>query len=476
MKKTVAIRLSTTVVYRYSDETACVIGPVLFGGECLIGTDRTIWDQGQFAATPMPHGSDTSNFEYPTLELGGFAFASIAQFDPEKLEKAGLTVGYPFGCTHLYGRLGLPQHEMLQRIISHLERVPGGILSASGVAASHLAVLFNLRERGVILRSAPIYDCTRGGFEHIYPKWEIQVIQADFTDLNKLEDAIKEHHPDKLYLETPANPTMAMIDLPGVYQLAIKYGISEIIVDNTFASPIIQKPVEIVGGDPERKIRIIHSGTKHFTGGLDGSVWGYTSLISWKEFLPMFLFLKDIGPCMSGKDAEAVLAHGMPMLHIRVEAQSRRALKLAEFLQGHPLVKKVNYPGLPPFKAMADKMFTGNGYGSILYFELDDKQLNLEDGEAFGDTVGLQSFMKLAVSLGKVYTLMENSWFMVHRFMSDEEKRRSGISPFGWRVSVGLEGIDDIIYSFQRVFEVIRDPDFRIRLPRLRQTTGRPVY
>jgi len=468
---------------KYSDKTICVIGPG-FSGASILGTEKTRWKSGEFARPPKARGDNTSTYQYPTLEIGGYAFGSIPGFNPDQIIARGDSVSYPFGATHLYARLGLPQHDKLSSIISYLERVPGGLLTPSGVSASHLAVLFNLPKNGVILRSNPIYDCTRSAFETIYPNWNIQVHKADFTDLVKLEEAIIKTKPHKLYLETPANPTMAMIDLKGVYELAVKYNIDEIIADNTFASPIIQKPIEIVDGDPYKKIRIMHSGTKHFTGGMDGVCWGYVSLKDWKEFLPMFLFQKDMGFNMSGLDAEAVLQHGIPTLHLRVKDQSANALKVAQFLSTHPLIKKVNYPGLPPFKEMADKQFTGNGYGSTIYFEIDPEKLKAEiggndqtiikDGERFGDILGLQSFICLAVSLGKMNTLIENSWFMVHRFMNEEEKIKSGISPFGWRLSVGSEDVNDTIKELTTIFDLLKNRNFQAKIDDMKHMIGKP--
>ncbi len=466
---------------KYSDKTICVIGSD-HKGQNLLGSDNIRWQFGESARPPRQKGENTSNYEYPTLEMGGWAFGSIPAFNPDKLQEIGEKVGYPFGATHLYARLGLPQHEKLANIISYLEKVPGGILTPSGVSASHLAVLFNLPKNGVILRSTPIYDCTRSAFEHIYPKWGIQTYTSDFSDLKKLEADIIKYKPDKLYLETPANPTMAMLDLKSIYKLAVKHNVKEIVVDNTFLGPIIQKPIDIVDGDPEHKIRIIHSGTKHFTGGLDGVCWGYVSLIDWKEFVPMLIFQKDLGLNMSGLDADAVLQHGMPTLYLRVKDQSKNALEVAKFLENHPLVKKINYPGVKPFKDMADKMFTGEGYGSTIYFELDPEKMGLGNAkdalnksELFGDILGLQSFICLAVSLGKMNSLIENSWFMVHRFMSEEDKIKSGISPFGWRVSIGSEDAKDIIKELTMILDLLKDKNFAVKIQEMKKNFKLPV-
>ncbi|MFC1617413.1 PLP-dependent transferase [Candidatus Margulisiibacteriota bacterium] len=467
---------------RFSDKTISIIG-AKYGASSLIGTENARWQPGIVARPPKQAGVNTSTWEFPTMEIGGWAFGSIPAFNPKKIKAAGMKVEYPFGGVNLYARLGLPQHQKLSSIISYLERVPGGILTPSGVSASHMAVLFNLPKNGVILKSTPIYDCTRSGFEHVYSKWGIKVPTADFSDMKKLENAIIEHKPNKLYLETPANPTMAMIDLKKVYDLAVKHNINEIIVDNTFASPVIQKPIDIVDGDPYKKIRIIHSGTKHFTGGLDGVCWGYVSLRNWDEYVPMLLFQKDMGMNMSGQDAMAVLKHGMPTLLSRVKEQSANALKAAEFLASHPLVKKVNYPGIPPFKKMADQSFTGNGYGSIIYFELDPDKLSgttrkekLKKSELFGDILALQSFLCLGVSLGKVNTMVENSWFMVHRFMPEDKKIKAGISPFGWRISVGSEKAEDIINELARILSLLNNEKAYQKIQKLKKQIGRPKY
>jgi len=383
--------------YQYSDQTVCIIGPE-YNGECLIASDKIRWHEGELYRAPS-HNYDykTATFEFPTLELGGYAFQSIVDFDGKKVKDNAN--GYPFGAKYLYARMGTPQHEKLSAIISYLERVPGGVLAPSGVAASHLAVLFDLPKGATVLHSVPIYDCTRAAQEHIFSNYGIQSIASDFGNLDKLEKDIKKYKPYKLYLESPANPTMIMVDLPAVYKLALKYKIKEIIVDNTFASPILQKPIEIMKGDPHKLIRIVHSGTKFFTGGMDGVCWGYVSLKDWSEFKQMLLFQKDMGYNMSSIDADAVLHHGIPTLYSRVKDQSASAWVLAKFLQKHPLVKFVNYPGLEPFKQMADKYYTGEGYGSILYFEFDEKKFGksqkeaLEISEAFGDILGLQSFI-----------------------------------------------------------------------------------
>lgn len=458
--------------YKYSDQTICIIGSKS-KGKSNLNSKRINWEKGEFARSPkQPCGVITSTFEFPSLEIGGWAFQSIKDYNPK-------TAGYPFGGKYLYARLGLPQHEKLAWIISYLERVPGGILTPSGVAASHLAVLFNLPKGATILHSSPIYDCTRGAYAHIYPRLNIDSKTADFYDLSKLEKAIKEYKPYKLFCETPANPTMAMINLPKVYELATKYKVKELIVDNTFASPIIQKPAEIVGNDPQNILRIIHSGTKHLTGGLDGVCWGYTSLIDWEEFPQMLIFQKDMGYNMSGIDADAVLQHGIPTLYNRVKEQSESALQVAQFLKKHPLIKTVNYPGIQPFKSLADKYYTGEGYGSILYFEFKEsigksRQESLAISEAFGDIIGLQSFICLGVSLGKINTLIENSYFMVHRFMSKQEKINAGISPFGWRLSVGSENPKDIIYDLELAMELMTDKQYRKTIQLYKKKIGKP--
>lgn len=453
--------------YKYSDQTVCITG-AKSKGQSNLNSENTDWNPGERARSPKKSCSAiTSTFEFPSLELGGQAFQSLVDFDPG-------TAKYPLGATSLYARLGLPQHEKLAEIISYLERVPGGILTPSGVAASHLGTLFNLPEGATILHSDPMYDCTRQAHLNIYPKYNIKSVAGDFYNLSKLEKAIKTHKPYKLYLETPANPTMQMIDLPAVYDLAVKHKVKEIIIDNTFASPIIQKPVEIVGGDPHKLIRIVHSGTKHFTGGLDGVCWGYTSLIDWSEFTQMLIFQKDMGLNMSGIDADAVLNHGIPTLYNRVVQQSETALKVAKFLDKHPDIKLVNYPGIAPFKKQADKYFTGNGYGSLLYFEFKEnigstKKESLEISEAFGDIIALQSFICLGVSLGKMNTMIQNSYFMVHRFMPQEDKQKSGITPFGWRISIGAENPDDIIYELKTALKLMKDPKYRKQIEELKK-------
>jgi cystathionine beta-lyase/cystathionine gamma-synthase len=292
-------------------------------------------------------------------------------------------------------------------------------------------------------------------------------IHTDFCDLTKAESllSVATKNCRVVYFETPVNPTMELIDMRAVREVVdqLNTGRPEaeqirIVVDNTFATPYCQRPLEH-GVD-----LVVHSLTKDIGGfGTEtgGAVIGPSSY-----FNHLMLYRKDFGGVLSPKSAWPVLVYGLPTLATRMVNQQKSAMQVAEFLMHQPKVARVVYPGLSNFpqKELAHRqMTTPDGAfapGSMLYFELKGKdgstKAAAEAAERFVDHVAEKSYtVTLAVSLGQIKTLIESPYSMTHAMVPEEEKLRSGMRPGGIRLSLGLEDWHDIIADLQDALETV---------------------
>ena len=271
------------------------------------------------------------------------------------------------------------------------------------------------------------------------PRWGIEVTFVDMTDEQQLRDAIKPNSK-MIFAETPVNPTMAVIDLALIGQVAKQHNLISVI-DNTFLTPLLQKPMDY-GID-----LIVHSATKYLNGHGDvvaGLVCGSDEHIN----LIKMTVLKDIGATISPHDAW-LINRGLKTLAIRMQRHCESAQVIAEFLEQHPQVNTVYYPGLashPGFKFIGKQM---KAAGGVIAFELKG---NLKDGEQFINNTQLCT---LAVSLGDAETLIQHPASMTHSPYSPEERAAAGISDGLIRLSVGLEDVNDIINDLNHAFTCI---------------------
>jgi cystathionine beta-lyase/cystathionine gamma-synthase len=274
------------------------------------------------------------------------------------------------------------------------------------------------------------------------------------TDIEALEKAIQPN-TKVLYFETPSNPTMEIIDLRAVVECAKKHVGVVTIADNTFATPFAQRPLEW-GVD-----MVVNSLTKHLGG--FGADMGGVVVCRKADEVEVLLFRKDFGGSLSPKSAWQIMTYGIPTLALRLEKQQQIAQQVAEFLEGHPKVAMVRYPGLASFpqRELAerqlvdlDKRFAP---GSMIYFELVG-----EPREAYCRAIQFSDYLAtnaltvtLAVSLGQIRTLVEHPASMTHSAIPPEKQLEAGIHPGGIRLSLGIEDPRDIISDLTEAFERI---------------------
>jgi len=327
-----------------------------------------------------------------------------------------------------YTRSGNPTRAALEENIAALE---GGVdcsVTATGMAAITTCMFF-LKPGDHILTGDDIYGGTYRLFKHVL---EHMGYKFSFVNMRDHEAVQKGIRPETkmVWIETPSNPLLNIIDLEFVIGAAKKKKILTA-VDNTFLSPYFQKPFEF-GADI-----VVHSTTKYINGHSD--VVGGAIIYANKELKERGRYLVNaLGVSQSPFDSWLVL-RGVKTIAQRMEAHQANAIKIAEFLEQHKNVKKVYYPGLkshPQQKLIKKQM---KGFGGMLAFELDTKKVNLND---FFKKL---KYFALAESLGGVESLIESPWLMSHASMGEAGLKASGMTPETVRVSVGIEGAQDLI-------------------------------
>ena len=327
--------------------------------------------------------------------------------------------------THYYSRFGSPSVREFEDAVAGLEQAEAALAFASGMAAVS-AVVFGLCSTGDrIVASRQLFSVTTALFEMHCPRFGIDVVLVDGTDADAIEAACAAEPTQLLFVETPANPLLTLVDLERVG--AIRGPIK--VVDSTFATPLLQQPLQF-GVD-----LVLHSATKGIAGHNDallGVIAGERELID-----AVWAYHSVAGAQASPYDATNGL-RGIRTLGVRVRQQSATALQLARFLEAHPAVASVSYPGLEshPQRALAERQMPGGG-GVMLTFELAG---GLEAGVRFCEALRLA---RLALSLGGPETLVSHPATIVGH-LTPKEREAKGISDGLVRLSAGLEGADDL--------------------------------
>jgi methionine-gamma-lyase len=329
---------------------------------------------------------------------------------------------------YIYTRIGNPTTKALEDCVAILEEGCGGLATASGMAAIVTTYLTFLDRDSHLISTDAVYGPSRTVVENELSRFGIQ---SDFIDTSDIEKVNKSLRPNTrlVFVETPANPTMALTDIRACAALARDHGLI-LVVDNTFSSPIIQNPLDL-GADI-----VVHSLTKFLNGHSD-VVGGMIVAKDEKHFKRLRKVLTLLGGTMDPHQAWLVL-RGVKTLALRIEKSQDNAMRLARFLKGHPKVSWINYPGLEshPQHALAKKQM--KGFGSMLCF-------GLEGGfEAGRKMINAVKLCTLAVSLGGVESLIQHPASMTHAGVSKEEREKAGISDDLIRLSVGCEDFDDL--------------------------------
>ena len=353
---------------------------------------------------------------------------------------------------YIYDRLDEPTRGMLEENLAYAEGSEVCITFASGMAAVAAACLVNVRGGEEILTNDILYGCTYSLFTNWFPRLGIAARIADLTTPG-YEARIT---PDTraVYFESPVNPNLRLVDIDRLVRLVRRENSRRppekrivTIIDNTFATPFCQRPIG-QGID-----LVVHSLTKDIGG--FGTDMGGAVMAARRYESPLMLFRKDFGAVLSPKSAWPVLVYGLPTLTLRMKRQQETALRVARFLEGHPKVARVFYPGLPSFPQLqlAKKQMRDDegkfAPGSMIYFLV--KCHDKKSAERFIDRIAKQAYaITLAVSLGQIRTLVENPYSMTHSALPAGEKEKKGVDPHGIRLSIGLEHPDDIIADLER--------------------------
>lgn len=408
------------------------------------------WDYNHHVVPPV---SSSTTFRLDSVERGALGFAEF-----------GNTVNLPDSepPIYIYDRLGEPNKEILEENLAAAESGETAVTFASGMAAIS-AVLGILTKSGdEIISHKTLYGCTFSLLNNWYPRYNIKTIKVDLTDVNNLEKAITPK-TSVVYFESPANPNLDLIDIEAVVnkirevnKLRDESSQIKIVVDNTFATPFCQRPIEW-GVD-----FVVHSLTKNI-GGFGTDMGGV--VIGPRKYRDMLmLYRKDFGGVLATKSSWPIMVYGLPTLAIRMKKEISNAMKIAEYLSQHPKIDFVNYPGLPSFKyyELAKKQMVdweGNfAPSNMIYFSI--KGANPEDGKEKGKNlmnyIAKNAYtLTLAVSLGHVRTLIEHPGSMTHSMIPADEQIKEGIDPGGIRLSVGLENVDDIIKDLDEALSSI---------------------
>ncbi len=374
------------------------------------------------AGEPPRHGVDAP-VAPQIVRSSTFTFSSSEEM---KLWAEGKSKAY------CYTRYANPTLAIAERKIAALEGAEAAIVTASGMAAISHSLLSVLRNGDELISTAQVYGGTFRLMRDIFPRMGITVRHAQ-SSLDGIESVVTPKSKC-LYIETPTNPTLQVVDLRKAIAFAKKHQLVSII-DSTFATPLLQKPLAL-GFD-----MVLHSVTKYLAGHSDllgGVVAGNAQRI--EQVRQMVIYL---GGCMDPEVA-FLLIRGMKTLGVRVERQCDTAMRVAKFLEKHPKVERVHYPGLKSHSdhPLARKQM--RGFGGMLAFDLKG---GLPAARKFCDRVKL---FLLAASLGGVESLVLLPIYSSHYRMSDAELRVSGVKPGTVRVSIGLEDSADLIQDLQQ--------------------------
>jgi len=352
----------------------------------------------------------------------GAIMTPIFQTSTYVQESPGKHKGYDYSRTHN------PTRTALEKNIASLEEGKYGLAFSSGMSAiSTITQMLNAGDH--IICSDDVYGGTFRLFDKVLKKFNLEFDFIDLTSLQSLERYIK-NTTKLVWLESPSNPLLKLIDIEATARIAKSRGIVTV-VDNTFATPFFQKPLKL-GADI-----VMHSTTKYLNGHSD--VIGGALVMNDQELYDKLQFLQNAAGGVPGPFDCFLVLRGIKTLAIRMERHAKNALKIAQFLENHPKVRKVIYPGLKshPQHELAKKQMTG--FGGIVTFFIKG---GLEAARKFLERVKVFS---LAESLGGVESLIEHPAIMTHASLPKEVREKIGISDELIRVSVGIENIDDLI-------------------------------
>lgn len=396
------------------------------------------WDYDHHVIPPL---SCSTTFRLSSVQRGAEGFVDFGSDDIPLERKVPI---------YIYDRLDEPTRGMLEENLALAEEGEIAVTFATGMAAIAAALGIVVSSGQEIIAHEQLYGSTYSLLTGWLPRYGIRTHFCNLMKPRCLRECVT---PTSrvVYFETPTNPSLELIDIAAISQevAAINRGRKDnekllIIVDNTFATPYCQRPLTL-GADV-----VAHSLTKNIGG--FGTDMGGVVVGAHSYYNLLMAYRKDFGGVLSPKNAWSILVYGLPTLGARMANQQKTALKVAQFLESHPKVERVFYPGLESFpqrELAQQQMVNYDGKfapGTLLYFILRDAPGSSAAADRLVDSVAQHAYtITLAVSLGQIKTLIENPYSMTHFNLPPEQKQASGIHPGGIRLSVGLEDWHDII-------------------------------
>lgn len=406
------------------------------------------WEYNHHVVPPM---TSSATFRLDSAKRGALGFTKFAHTTGDEAADSPI---------YIYDRLDEPTRGMLEENLATAEHGDFALCFASGMAAISSVFGTLLRTGEHAIAHHTLYGCTYSLIQNWLPRFQIGTDLVDLTEPDKLAARLRPN-TRLVYFETPVNPDMKLIDIAAIHRVVDAANRQRsaadriwIAVDNTFATPFCQRPIDL-GADIA--INSLTKGIGGFGTDIGGAVIGPRELHD-----SLILYRKDFGGVLSPKAAWAALVYGLPTLATRMVNYQKSAHHVARFLASHPKVEYVRYPGLESFPqyALAKKQMTDEaGHfspGSMIYFVLKDAGRDGARGEQFIDWIAQNAYcVTLAVSLGQIKTLIECPYSMTHSALSDDDKRAVGLVPGGIRLSVGLEDWHDIIADLETALKTV---------------------
>jgi cystathionine beta-lyase len=370
------------------------------------------------------------NFETKAIHAGiepdissGAIMTPIFQTSTYVQEAPGKHKGFEYARTHN------PTRHVLQSQLAALESGSYGICFASGLAATDaVAKLYNPGDH--IISSNDLYGGSYRIFTKVFQKYGLQFSFVDMTDASNIEKEIR-INTKLIWIETPTNPMLNIVDIPAVVALAKKHNIL-VCVDNTFASPYLQRPLEL-GAD-----MVLHSATKYL-GGHSDVIHGAV-VVNDKALAEQLYFLQNACGAVPGPQDCFLILRGIKTLHVRMDRACENATKIAGFLRSHSKVEKVNYPGFEEHPGYTVAKRQMKHFGAMVSFSLKDDSI-----EAANKVLSSTQLFSLAESLGGVESLIGHPATMTHGSIPLEERKKTGVVDSLIRLSVGIENAEDLI-------------------------------
>ncbi|MFK7908231.1 MAG: PLP-dependent aspartate aminotransferase family protein [Chitinophagales bacterium] len=371
----------------------------------------------------------------PVDELTGAISVPIYQTSTFVQEAPGVNKGFD------YSRSNNPTRKVLEDLIATLENGHSGFAFASGLAAIDCVIKL-LSAGDEILTVNNLYGGTFRLFDKIFRKFGITVKYTDTTDWVNVVEAITDK-TKMVWLESPTNPCLQISDIEAIGKIAHEYG-AYLVVDNTFASPVLQKPIDF-GADI-----VVHSATKYLSGHSD-LIAGLV-VVNSEELAKEVKFIQNACGGILGPFDSWLTIRGIETISLRMDRISDTALKLAQYLEQHDLVDVIHYPGLPshPNHDIACKQ--QSKFGGIISFSLKEDRLN----EAL-DFVSTTQYFKLAESLGGVKSLICHAASMTHKTIPRAIRQEIGVQDSLIRLSVGIEDAEDLIEDLEQAFAKLKE-------------------